>query len=148
VHWTHFGGGPGLRELQAIVQRCPAHVRATLHGEVPHERVMEHYRTRPVDLFVLISGHEGVPVSLMEAASFGIPLLASAVGGTPEVVCEATGRTLPADADAGAIAAWLDGPAVQELRTAGFRAGVRAFWQSRFEAGTNLRRMAAMLSAG
>ena len=38
------------------------------------------------DLFVQVSSSEGVPVSIMEALSFGIPVLATNVGGVGEIV--------------------------------------------------------------
>jgi glycosyltransferase involved in cell wall biosynthesis len=38
------------------------------------------------DLFVLASHHEGLPVSVMEALTLGVPVLAPAVGGLPQVV--------------------------------------------------------------
>ena len=49
----------------------------------------------PVDLFLNVSEYEGVPVSVMEAQSFGIPVIATAVGGTPEIVNEENGFLLP-----------------------------------------------------
>jgi glycosyltransferase involved in cell wall biosynthesis len=52
---------------------------------------MRYYSINTVDLFINVSSSEGVPVSIMEAMSFGIPVIATAVGGTPEIVSEKTG---------------------------------------------------------
>ena len=38
------------------------------------------------DAFVLASHHEGLPVALMEATSVGLPIVASRVGGIPQVL--------------------------------------------------------------
>jgi glycosyltransferase involved in cell wall biosynthesis len=49
---------------------------------------------------VLASKSEGMPVSLMEAAACGVPVVATAVGGVPELVIDGeTGILVPADVD-------------------------------------------------
>jgi glycosyltransferase involved in cell wall biosynthesis len=55
---------------------------------------------------VLLSDHEGSPNALIEAAMAGRPMVATAVGGVPEVVAPDGGRLVPTD-DPGAIAAAL-----------------------------------------
>jgi glycosyltransferase involved in cell wall biosynthesis len=56
------------------------------------------------DLFVLPSLWEGMPLALIEALAAGLPVLATAVAGTPEVVTsEHTGLLVP-PGDAGALA--------------------------------------------
>lgn len=37
-------------------------------------------------MFINVSSSEGLPVSIMEACSFGIPIIATNVGGTAEIV--------------------------------------------------------------
>ena len=52
----------------------------------------------PVDFFVNTSSTEGLPVSVMEACSFGIQTIATNVGGTGEIVKDGeTGFLVPAD---------------------------------------------------
>jgi colanic acid/amylovoran biosynthesis glycosyltransferase len=62
---------------------------------VDHAQVIDYYTTNHIALFLSLSSREGLPVSLMEAISCGIPLLATTVGGVSEVVNENTGRLAP-----------------------------------------------------
>jgi glycosyltransferase involved in cell wall biosynthesis len=58
---------------------------------------LDFYTEQPFDLFVNVSASEGVPFSIMEAFSVGIPVMATNVGGTGEIVNEQVGMLLPSD---------------------------------------------------
>jgi len=59
------------------------------------------YREVPVSVVALASTdlgrgvHEGIPVALMEAMAYGIPVVATSTGGTPELVKPGTGLLVP-----------------------------------------------------
>lgn len=91
VRWTHFGTGEMLPQVLGLVKALPAHIEADLKGQQPNEVIKVFYAEHRPHLFVNLSVVEGLPVSIMEAMSFGIPALATAVYGTPEAVIE--GRT-------------------------------------------------------
>jgi glycosyltransferase involved in cell wall biosynthesis len=55
-----------------------------LTGSLASDQVYEHYRT--ANVVVLASFSEGVPVVLMEAMGFGCTVIATQVGGVPELV--------------------------------------------------------------
>ncbi len=60
-----------------------------LKGATPNHEILEYYKNIHVDLFIQLSRTEGgVPVSMQEAASFGIPLLGTNTGGIPEIIKE------------------------------------------------------------
>lgn len=86
LDWYHFGDGPTRRAVEEAVQRLPGHVRAHLMGYVPNEEVQRFYARGQAVAFVNVSESEGVPVSVMEAQSYGIPVIATDVGGTGELV--------------------------------------------------------------
>lgn len=97
VRWTHIGDGPLRTEVEKVVDRFPEHVKGVMLGAMPNDKVLLYYAKHHVDLFVNVSESEGVPVSIMEAFSFGIPVMATNVGGVAEIVDETVGKLLPVD---------------------------------------------------
>ncbi len=91
LKWTHFGDGPLFRELEHISNQLPENISVQLKGHCKNEDVLKFYMNEYVDGFISLSVSEGVPVSMMETISFGIPILARNVGGIPEIVNETTG---------------------------------------------------------
>lgn len=88
VRWTHIGSGPQEAELRALAKKLPPRVTAEFPGAMRNADVLEYYRTHGVSVFVNVSSSEGVPVSIMEACSFGFPVVATGVGGTGEIVAD------------------------------------------------------------
>jgi glycosyltransferase involved in cell wall biosynthesis len=56
------------------------------------------------DAFVLASRHEGLPVALMEATSVGLPIVASRVGGIPQMLEDGVDALLVPPGDPGVLA--------------------------------------------
>ena len=76
-------------------------------GEVSRESMPDEYRR--ADLFVLPTLSDNTPVTLMEAMACGLPAVATAVGGIPEMVeAGVTGRLVP-PGDVAALAAAMEG---------------------------------------
>jgi colanic acid/amylovoran biosynthesis glycosyltransferase len=92
--WSHFGDGVLFEELKNNTQKLPEGVTAVFHGRVTPEEVQSYFVKKPVDLFLNVSSTEGVPVSIMEAFSAGIPVYATHVGGTSEIVNSSNGKLL------------------------------------------------------
>ncbi|MCK3770207.1 glycosyltransferase [Microbacterium aerolatum] len=107
VRWVHFGDGPLARQLRSAARELPDSVRIELRGQVSNRELHDFYAHERVDVFVNASLSEGVPVSIMEAISYGIPVVATAVGGTPEIIgpAQRTGELVPALVTADALAA-------------------------------------------
>jgi glycosyltransferase involved in cell wall biosynthesis len=89
------GDGPHRQPLQALVQRLALTDRVFLVGRLSQEKVWG-LLARYADVLVLNSIYEGLPHILLEAATFGVPVVATAVGGTPEIVQDGeTGLLIP-----------------------------------------------------
>jgi len=86
VHWTHIGGGSGLRQVRQVLKSKPSELSVSLLGSRSHTDVLSRLRKGPADVFVNASASEGLPVSLMEAQSMGIPTVATDVGGVTELL--------------------------------------------------------------
>ena len=103
------------------------------------------YRNNPVDLFANVSESEGTPVSIMEAISCGMPVLATAVGGNPEIVSEQNGKLLSPnptpDEIAASIFSILDNPDLAAEK----RTGSRRVWHEKYNADSNFQAFADRL---
>lgn len=103
------GVGPLLESLRKMVIDFGLTKEVDFLGQIAHSRLMEIYRRGEIDLFVLPSieldpiNHEGVPVSLMEAMSFGIPCISTKTGSIQELLTDDFNSTVPQQ-DAEAIA--------------------------------------------
>jgi sugar transferase (PEP-CTERM/EpsH1 system associated) len=105
-----IGDGPLREESQKLLRTAGAEALAWLPGEragIPD--IM-----RAMDLFVLPSIAEGISNTILEAMASGLPVVATNVGGNPELVKEGqTGTLVPASdlvAMANAIQAYLRNP--------------------------------------
>ncbi len=108
LHWTHFGTGPGMEELQEIVASLPDNIDVSLPGFVEsHSEIHCTLESKPWDILVNVSTSEGVPASIQECFSYGIPAIATAVGGNPEIVDSTCGHLLPPDPSPEEIASVL-----------------------------------------
>lgn len=98
VLWTHIGSGPLEDEIRSLAKDFPPQVQAEFLGQRGNEEIMDYYKSNPVSVFVNVSSSEGIPVSVMEACSFGIPVIATDVGGTHEIVSDGeNGFLIPKD---------------------------------------------------
>lgn len=98
ISWVHFGDGPARTELEEAVRNLPENVTVQIKGNVSNDDILAFYKRFHVDLFVSLSESEGIPVSMMEAISFGIPVLACDLNGIPEIVNDTTGKLIRVNA--------------------------------------------------
>ena len=97
VLWRHVGDGVLRQELEALVQERSLTGKFIFEGMIDSRKVLDFYTANTFDLFINTSAGEGVPFSIMEAFSAGIPVMATDVGGSGEIAGADTGALLPAD---------------------------------------------------
>ena len=87
IEWTHYGDGQQMDTLQKLIEKKNnSLLQVNMPGAKKNTEVIEKYNNSQVDVFINVSKSEGVPVSIMEALSFGKPVIATDVGGTSEIV--------------------------------------------------------------
>lgn len=93
IVWAHIGDGDSMVEMSKVLSKgLPPNLTVELNGELDNADVHEYLRSQTIHWNVLLSSAEGgVPVALCEGASYGIPAIATAVGGIPELVDASTG---------------------------------------------------------
>jgi glycosyltransferase involved in cell wall biosynthesis len=129
-HWTATLAGDGeIERFRAEVAQAGLSTRVTLPGWT--DRATTEAMLREADIFVLPSRHEALPMAIVEALAHAVPVIATPVGVTPELLRDGeTARLVPAGnsgALANAIAALIDQP--DERRRLG-AAGHRVFLEN------------------
>lgn len=89
VHLYFIGRGRAENELKTCAEEAGCSSNVHFKGELKHAELANWYSA--VDLISLPSYNEGVPNVLLEAMACGLPVVATRVGGIPEVVAEGCG---------------------------------------------------------
>ena len=84
AHLVFVGSGPLEQELRDAIAAHAVGQRVHLVGECRGEDLAGWYRA--ADLLVLASDREGRPNVVLEALASGLPVVATAAGGTPELM--------------------------------------------------------------
>lgn len=96
IYWEHFGDGPLRNDIERNAQELfNKNIVYKIWGHVSNKEVLNYYKSNVVDVFLNLSLSEGLPVSIMEALSFGIPVVATNVGGVSDLVDESVGLLIP-----------------------------------------------------
>jgi glycosyltransferase involved in cell wall biosynthesis len=147
--WIHFGDGKARATLQVRLDKeFPPNATGKLPGFVSNPEILQYYRATPVDVFVNLSTTEGgAPVSIMEAIACGIPIVATRVGGNPEIVSERNGILLNPDPTPEQVARalltiWGDPETAWLMRVES-----RRIWQESYNANVNFRDFAEQLKS-
>lgn len=143
-HLAVLGEGPHGAELRSLAGRLGLSDRVSFLGF----RDDVHDYMAAADVFCLSSVWEGVPLAAQEAILLGVPIVATAVGGLPELVEDGvSGRLVPPsdpEALASALSDVLGSPAAAQTYAHAAREGLRA----RFSTAAMLERLRAAYRVG
>lgn len=102
--WFCVGQGEEFDLIHSIIVENSIESHVEMKGYMKNSDILNFYKQNPISFFVNVSESEGVPVSIMEAISYGIPVIATNVGGTKEIINSNNGLLLDANIDADSLA--------------------------------------------
>jgi len=141
VSWIHAGDGPEYKEIEKLAEaslKDRNNVKYCFLGHMGNKVLLEYYSSHHIDLFINVSKTEGLPVTLMEAFSFGIPAIATSVGGVPEIVDDTCGFLIDANPQVEQIAKTIEHfGSLNEAEKEVYRIATRTKWENKFSASRN-----------
>lgn len=138
------GEGPERAALERLRQELQLGTAVALPGAAEQNEVRRWWQQASVA--ALSSRTEGMPVSLMEAAACGVPAVAPAVGGIPELIADGVTGFVTLPGDAQALAGALHDVLVKEPLRARMRIAARRRAEARFSRASQVDRLLALWS--
>lgn len=135
--WTHIGEGEDYEDLKNMCNGLPANIKVNFLGNKTESQISELYKNTSFTCIVSLSSSEGLPLSMMEAISFGIPIIATDVGGCSEIVTEKTGLLIHKEFNKNDFIESLKNFIKSELNSSNGRFAVKSFWNDQFSAENN-----------
>ena len=145
IRWTHIGTGVLENEVKALadeLMKINPKVKVQFTGRIDNSDVIRYYAEKHVDLFLNVSKSEGLPISIMEAMSYGIPCAATDVGGTSEIVNQTNGYILNSDfTDSDLIDVLNNYISLPSHEKKEMRVAAMNTWYTKFNAETNAKEL-------
>ncbi len=139
VKWYHFGGGPLFEMIKSSTENLEENISVKLLGKVNNNKILNFYSITPINLFINLSESEGIPVSIMEAISFSIPVIATDVGGVSEIVTEETGLLFNKNPNLDKIAELINNFSEENIFSLKFRTKIYNFWKKNYNSKFNFQ---------
>ena len=144
--WLHWGEGYLADEIKDYATEQLPPNSFVFKGMQSNSTILDYYAQNYIDLFINLSETEGIPVSIMEAQSAGIPVLATNVGGTSEIVNNENGFLIDKDFDVNTVSkmivTYLDSDKKNQI---GKRKASYQNWNDNYNAEKNYTDFAKMI---
>lgn len=88
IKWVHIGDGPLLAKLKSLAEEVliAENIEHCFLGLISNSEVKKYFEQNMIDMIINSSDSEGLPVTLMEAMSYGVPAIAPNIGGISEII--------------------------------------------------------------
>jgi len=143
IHWTHIGDGPDYDFVINESTNLPSNITLKFLGNLSNKEVLINYQKNYYDIFLNVSKSEGLPFSIVEAISFGIPVIATDVGGTNEIVNQTTGILIDKNFKPIQLAKIVDDFSLQNKKYSS--EVIRNFWLENFHSEKNYNKFIKQL---
>jgi glycosyltransferase involved in cell wall biosynthesis len=140
---TLVGAGEDRERLEALARELGIAAHVDFKGALGQDEVLAAYRD--ADAFCLTSYAEGLPVVLMEAMASGVPVVATRVAGTPELVEDGASGLLVDTDRADQVAAALARLAAEPALRAELARRARARIEDEHDLATLVRQLAELI---
>jgi len=147
IIWTHIGYGELAEKLADMINKNKRdNIEVRLLGQKSQSEIRDIYRDNYFDFFINTSQFEGLPVSIMEAFSFGIPAIATNVGGTNEIVNEKNGMLIDSNFDIKKVAFSIGKLFTDQCDLRKLRIQAYNTWKEKFNADKNYKDLINLLN--
>jgi len=128
-----------VKNFASELLRRNRNIRYEFVGRKTQQEVYGIFSKKKVNLFLNVSTTEGIPVSIMEALSFSVPVIATKVGGIPEIIEDGkNGFLLPAEITASDVAGKIaEYNKMSNEKKIAMANNARRVWNEKFNADRN-----------
>ncbi len=144
--WHVLGNGEDLENLKELCMHLPKNINVIFHGALSNENILNFYKNNHINIFCSLSSSEGLPVSMMEAQSFGIPIMSTNVGGCNEICNNETGFLIEKYFNPKDVAEKLENFKNSAKNTIQFHEKCRLYWELNFNAEKNYKNFAKTIT--
>lgn len=152
IHWHHIGSVVDKNYAKKVERMAnellskKENIEYTFHGYVKLEHVLESLRALNPHFLLNASTFEGIPVSMMEACSLGIPIIGPDVCGVPEIIeHRKNGYLFSPTSPEELLSIFHEIENLEESEYQDLRVNALNMQRQRFNAETNYNRLAAIL---
>jgi colanic acid/amylovoran biosynthesis glycosyltransferase len=148
IRYRIAGEGPERAAIEAEIARLGLGDRVEMLGSIDEDAVLGLLQSSDALALTSIGKGEAAPVTVMEAMACGLPVIASVIGGTPDMIDDGHDGVLVPQEDVAAIGAALGRLAGDPALRAAMGQAARATAEARFDRRANARALLARIAAG
>lgn len=148
LRWTVIGDGPCLEQLNTkrMLLDIP-NLDIVTAGRMTNREIQKLYSERKADWFIMMSYSEGIPISMGEAMSYGIPVITTDVGEIRELADEDCAIFLPRDVNVEEAARILNGRVFDSTLRKDMGEKAMRKWEKTFDSALYSERLASTLAS-